>query len=159
MIDGLRRSMRFFGNVVKIVKFTHRGWFEGNVKVTLDKAQVKDQVYEEMEDRRLYLEDFQCAVVASWANAPAICFKCQRSNTKKINTKKSVNAQATCGRNALRCRRSHVTTVNKRVTESPLPMHQGKCPMDAQITPQPSKGEPGPPGGPGTSLNISIIII
>ena len=78
MIDGLRSSMRFFGNVVKIVKFTHRGWFEGNVKVTLDKAQVDDQVYEEM-DRRLYLEDFQCAVVASWANAPAICFKCQRS--------------------------------------------------------------------------------
>ncbi|KAI8059597.1 hypothetical protein BC940DRAFT_338101 [Gongronella butleri] len=41
MVVGLRKSMRFFGKVVKIVKFTHRGWFEGNVKVFLDKTPVE----------------------------------------------------------------------------------------------------------------------
>ena len=78
MIDGLRNSMRFFGNVVKIVKYTRRGWFEGNAKVFLDKSPMAGKVFEEL-DRRIYLEDFRGAVVASWANAPSICFKCQRS--------------------------------------------------------------------------------
>ncbi|ORX46350.1 hypothetical protein DM01DRAFT_1275115, partial [Hesseltinella vesiculosa] len=42
IVNGLRNSMRYFGKVLRVTKFTDHGWFEGEAKVSLDTNPVED---------------------------------------------------------------------------------------------------------------------
>ncbi|KAF7720580.1 hypothetical protein EC973_007331 [Apophysomyces ossiformis] len=107
LTDGLCNSLRTYGRVCQVKRYTNRGYFEGEAVVLLDTSSIAQATWQPLE-RRLYLDTWNIFVPASFRGAPPICFACRQSG--HIRRSCPMLANITCykcrgkGHIARRCR-------------------------------------------------------
>lgn len=83
-VSELTRSLRYYGRVIQMKKFTCRGYFEGQVSVILDTSvgylnADGDMVPCESLTRLLYLREWDVYAPASFKGAAPVCHFCRQS--------------------------------------------------------------------------------
>ncbi|GAB5592604.1 hypothetical protein Unana1_07504 [Umbelopsis nana] len=111
LCDGLLNSLRYYGRVVQLKRFTKDGFFEGEAAAILDCSPMNGKEYQKL-DRMLYVMEWDLHVPASFKGAPPICYHCRQAG----------HVKATCPSLAriicFHCRQNGHTAKNckKRVT-------------------------------------------
>jgi Zinc knuckle len=111
LCDGLLNSLRYYGRVVQLKRFTKDGFFEGEAAAILDCSPMNGKEYQKL-DRMLYLMEWDLHVPASFKGAPPVCYHCRQAG----------HVKATCPSLAriicFHCRQNGHTAKNckKRVT-------------------------------------------
>lgn len=89
-VSELTRSLRYYGRVIQMKKFTCRGYFEGQISVILDTSvgylnSEGDMVQCESLTRMLYLREWDVYAPASFKGAAPVCHFCRQSGHVRKN--------------------------------------------------------------------------
>jgi hypothetical protein len=89
-VSELTRSLRYYGRVIQMKKFTCRGYFEGQISVILDTSvgylnSDGDMVPCEDLTRMLYLREWDVYAPASFKGAAPVCHFCRQSGHVRKN--------------------------------------------------------------------------
>jgi hypothetical protein len=86
------KSLRYYGRVVQLKRYTKDGFFEGEAVAILDCSNTDGKEYQRL-DRMLYLMEWDLYIPASFKGAPPVCYHCRQAGHVKATCPSLANTQ------------------------------------------------------------------
>ena len=82
-VSKLKDSLKYYGKVCDIKKYTYRGFFEGRVSALMDVSGEYNGGKLQALTKMMYLESWDTLVPAFFRGAPPVCFHCRQAGHMK----------------------------------------------------------------------------